>query len=215
MTIKRLVLLFLLSALLTIAIQIGCDDLITEQITVTEAGHPFANFDISSSSPSNGICCTPCTVIFRDSSDGPRQIYIWTFGDGDSLQETLLEDPNNYEPPTHIYDSPGIYTVSLRIIDTVLDGEDLEIKKRFIYVGATTAGFQASADSACPGGEITFTPDEESDLITYEWNFGDGSDSSLEMIPTHIFADTGTFTVVLTATDTCSTGIDSMVIFIG
>ena len=201
--IRRIALLVAFSALLVMAIQTGCDELVTEQITVIEAGHPTAEFDVDS-----GVGCAPWTVQFSDESNGPRHIYIWAFGDGDTLQETIPQDSTiPYDAPAHTYDTSGIYTVSLTIFDTINDGIDTRTKQRFIYVGATSADFTADPDFTCFGTEIQFYPDEYADAKTYFWNFEVG-ETSTEANPKHTFADTGTYEVMLATDDGC--GVDTV-----
>ena len=70
------------------------------------------------------------------------------------------------------------------------------------------------APTAFASSDITYGPspltvkfssngssDPEGDVLTYSWNFGDGSPVSQEMSPTHTFVNDGTYTVSLTVTD--------------
>jgi hypothetical protein len=55
-----------------------------------------------------------------------------------------------------------------------------------------------------PGDSITFkaqATDGNSDKLTYEWDFGDGTMFSTERDPVHIYTSAGTYTVKLTVTD--------------
>lgn len=195
---RRFTLLVLFSALLVMIVQTGCDELVTEQVTVIEAGHPIAEFDVDS-----GIGCAPHTVQFIDESNGPRHVYVWDFGEDSILQETIPPDSNiPYESPTYTYDTAGIYTVKLTIRDTINDGIDTRVKQRFIYVGATSAEFTADPDTGCPGTEVLFYPAEYSDVKTYSWDFGDGGTSE-EANPRHTFMGVGTYDVMLATDDGC------------
>ena len=53
------------------------------------------------------------------------------------------------------------------------------------------------------------------DLSTYAtnwyWDFGDGQNSTLEN-PTHTYATAGTYTVILTATDSCGSDNDTLIV---
>ena len=53
--------------------------------------------------------CAPLTVNFSDSTTGDVLSYLWNFGD-----DATSSDSN----PTHIYNNPGTYTVSLTVSDT-------------------------------------------------------------------------------------------------
>ncbi len=74
-------------------------------------------------SPVEGVA--PLTVQFSNTSsvNVGYTTLEWNFGDGSSSTD---------ENPIHTYDTPGTYTVSLRV--TCLDGEHLEIKQSFIRV---------------------------------------------------------------------------------
>jgi PKD repeat protein len=193
MKIRNLLLWIILSFFIITAIQIGCDDLVTEQIFITESGHPTAEFEIDTGSVDVG--CAPLSVRFIDLSDGPRDQWLWKFGDGDSSMDTT---------PVHIYTDPGFYTVTLKITDSESGGTDTEVKTRFIYVGTTDAEFVTSVDSGCAGLEVTFTPSLFGPTRSYDWDFGDGN-SATDSIVTHTFDTAGVFDVSLTVTDSCGT----------
>jgi len=191
MKIRNLFLLIILGLFIISLIQVGCDDLVTEQVFITESGHPTADFDIDTNSTDIG--CAPLSVGFIDLSDGPRDQWIWSFGDGDSSSDTI---------PVHIYTDPGFYTVTLKITDSETGGTDTEVKKRFIYVGTTDAQFVASSDSGCAGLEVIFTPTLFGPARSYEWDFGDGNNST-DSIAVHTFDTAGVFDVSLTVSDSC------------
>ncbi|MDH3891288.1 MAG: PKD domain-containing protein [candidate division Zixibacteria bacterium] len=184
----------------------GCDTLVTEVNNFEIAGHPTAEFGIDSLSVDSG--CTPLTVGFVDKSIGPRQSWLWKFGDGDSSLDTN---------PVHIYTTAGTYTVSLTILDSTVDeepGADIEIKNRFIIVGTTADSFSVDAATGCPGQEITFTPIDYGGITSYSWNFGDGSNAVGDSNPTHIYDSVGSFACTLTVTGGCGTkvvGYDSLI----
>jgi len=64
---------------------------------------------------------TPQTVQFLDQSTGTITSWSWDFGDGDISQE---------QHPTHTYNAPGAYTVSL--CDSGPGGSDTETKSDFV-----------------------------------------------------------------------------------
>ncbi len=168
----------------------GCDELITETFEITEAGHPRSEF-----SGDKDAGCAPCTVQFTDESQGPHQLWKWNFGDGkDSVDDST-------ENPIHIYENEGTFTVSLTIFDTTVSdtGRDTRQKKRFIIIGTATGSIEASDTVGCPGTEVTFTPIDTGGVASYLWSFGDGRTSD-SISPTHIYDDTGIYSVTLELT---------------
>ena len=73
-------------------------------------------------------------------------------------------------------------------------------------ISLPVAGFYYSLQSNCDSVVASFT-NSSIDEDTYLWNFGDGATSTFES-PTHVYYSSGTYTVVLTVTDTI-TGQDS------
>jgi PKD repeat protein len=61
------------------------------------------------------------------------------------------------------------------------------------------AGFEFAVEGLSVGFTNTST-DANDDIVSYSWDFGDGT-SSAEMSPSHVYAAAGTYTVTLTATD--------------
>ncbi|MFC1475105.1 PKD domain-containing protein [Candidatus Zixiibacteriota bacterium] len=200
MLLKRIVPLLILTLIIMISLNTGCDKLVTEKITIIEAGHPIAEFDLDSGSVDTG--CAPHTVSFIDKSVGPYDQLTWNFGDGESSTDTT---------PTHTYDSAGYFTVTLSIKDTETNGVDSEVKKRFVYVGASNAAFTVDNDSTCYETEIIFTPQIISKLKTYNWDFGDGS-TSTDSTPVHSYDSSGTYWAHLSVTDYCGPKVDSLLI---
>ncbi len=57
-----------------------------------------------------------------------------------------------------------------------------------------------SATQGCKPITIKFAANPDTSLVTYKWNFGDGTAVSTDATPTHIFNTGGSFTVTLTYT---------------
>jgi PKD repeat protein len=79
----------------------------TDYITVTE--RPQARFTATPTSGSG-----PLEVHFLDQSTGNPTSWHWDFGDGATCSECS---------PTHIYGSPGDYSVTLTVSDSVVDDD--------------------------------------------------------------------------------------------
>jgi gliding motility-associated-like protein len=124
--------------------------------------------------------------------DGVKS-YLWDFGDG-----TTSAAPN----PTHMYNNTGKYTIKLTVT-TNLGCTETAVEVEGVKVGTPPAtDFSISATDVCASEAVKFTdltpkPQPNADW-EWEWDFGDGN-SSTEQNPSHIYLDTGTFVVKLTA----------------
>jgi PKD repeat protein len=181
----------------------GCDELVTEVNEYTIAGNPTAEFTITDTTLM--IACVPCSVQFVDQSNGPRDGWLWRFGDGDSSTDTL---------PSHIYDSAGVFTVSLTVTDSETEGSDTEVKKHFFILGTSVQGISMSVDSGCAPLEVDFAPISVGGDTSYSWNFGDGSSAVTTKEPTHVFDTAGRYEVVLSVLGDCGLAIakDSVIV---
>lgn len=189
---KVIVAVLALAGLIALVVP-GCDDLITEVNEVTIAGHPEADFSIGGSGDDSG--CVPFAVTFLDQSKGPITGWSWYFGDGDSSNDTN---------PVHTYDSAGVYNVILKVVNDTTEGEDTELKKRYVVAGTTFSQFTSDTNRTCVGSAITFRPLQYGGITGYEWNFGDGKvNNTNDSTPTHIYDSIGVFTVKLTVQGPC------------
>ncbi len=117
--------------------------------------------------------------------------WLWEFGDGTT---------STLQNPTHTYNSTGTYDIKLTV--TTSGGcTATTTAAGGVKVGTPpNTNFSMSPIDACASDPIQFT-----DLTTpspradeWEWDFGDGG-TSTEQNPTHLYLDSGTFIVQLTA----------------
>ncbi|QEE17078.2 PKD domain-containing protein [Promethearchaeum syntrophicum] len=164
-----------------------------DYITVIEDLEPLANFeaDIFEFLEGGMVQFTSTSTLGNGINS-----YSWDFGDGGTSSETN---------PSYQYFTPGIFTVSLTVIDE--DGDaDTAIKGEYITVIEDLepeADFTASSIQVIQNGYLnfTYTGSEGNGLVSYSWDFGDGTPLSTEFNPTHQFLETGIFTVSLTVVD--------------
>lgn len=141
-----------------------------------------------SGSPTAGIA--PLTVNFTNLSSGDYINTNWSFGDAQT---------STASSPSHVYNSPGTYTVSLSISGA--GGSDTETKSSYITVYASVdASFTVNHTDGIAPLTVQFTNTSTGGYSALSWNFGDGSALSSETNPTHTFPISGIYTVVLTAT---------------
>ncbi len=175
---------------LTVTNNCGSETLVS---TIPVFTAPLANF---TASPTSG--CPTLVVNFQDQSSPNTLNWSWSFPGG-SPATSIAQNP------TITYASPGTYSVTLTASNPA--GNDIEVRTDFIVVGTTpTANFT----SAVNGATVTFTNTTSnpagSGSVLYQWDFGDGN-SSTSVNPTHTYSASGTYTVSLTATNTCGSNI--------
>ena len=127
---------------------------------------------------------------FTDTSSGDPTGFSWQFGDGDSSTDVN---------PTHIYDSPGIYTPSLMVSNE--NGVDLEIKTNMVNVDSggksPTPDFTASPNEGPEPLNVQFADESAGNIDSWQWDFGDGVTSTLQN-PAHEYIKEGLYNVTLT-----------------
>ena len=160
---------------------------------------PTAEF---SALPTSGTA--PVDVQFTDASqpgvlgDGVDS-WAWDFDGNGTVDSTERH-------PSHLYDSPGTYTVTLTVTDGVVS--DPETKTGYITVvpDPPEASFTAGPKDPSVPLALKFTDTSEDppdgSIVKREWDFdGDGTIDSMEESPEYTFASGGTKSVSLTVTD--------------
>ena len=159
----------------------GCMSTATDTINIHAL--PVADFSTANTcqvQPSN----------FTDQSSGSPLTWNWNFGDGGNAA---------VQNPTHIYSTFGTYNVTLIITD-VNGCADTVINPVTVF-GQPTASF--TNNIVCWGDTTTFnntsfTPD--GNIVSTEWDFGDGNSSSAYHPQHEWLVQNDTFTVSLIIT---------------
>ena len=144
--------------------------------------------------------CIPLQVNFTDLTTSAPTSWSWTFEGGTPATSAA-------QNPTVDYNSAGTFDVELIATNTA--GSDTITLTDYITVGALpTSGFNYSTT----GTNVDFT-NNSTGATTYSWDFGDGNNST-DTNPTHDFGTDGTYTVILTATNSCGdvTSMETVVI---
>jgi len=141
---------------------------------------------------------TPTTILERESvtftnNSQYAASYLWNFGDGQTSTEAN---------PVHTYMTPGTYTVTLRVENTL--GNDTKTRTNYITVNPNTnppvADFAASETEVNIGGTVTFTDLTENIPTSWEWTFEGGTPAtSTEQNPSVTYSEPGEYTVTLVA----------------
>jgi len=143
----------------------------------------------------DSIGCAPFAVSFVDQSIGNITNWVWDFGDGN------LGVGQN---PTHVYTNPGTYDVNLSVSGP--DGNANLTKIGFIVANDVPAvSFTSSISLVAAGAPVGFTDTSSGSPHAWTWDFGDGAQDTTQN-PTHIYTQSGAYSVSLTATNTCGPG---------
>jgi PKD repeat protein len=157
---------------------------------------PVASFTVMCS----GVTCTFDASASAD-SDGTIAVYAWHFGDGATGLGASA---------SHTFAGGSTYTVQLIVMDaagalgSVSQSVNLN-QPPIVSFTSTCNGLTCTFD-----GSASFDPDGT--IAMYRWNFGDGKDGVAQPV-SHTYAAAGTYTVMLTVTDTAyGTGTQSQTI---
>lgn len=137
-------------------------------------------------------------VSFQNTSAGADS-YAWDFGDGASSTQ---------ENPVHTYASAGEYDVKLVAYREDAADSTTETITVSELSGPVTSDFTFSST-----GLIANYTNQSTNADTYLWQFGDGSTSG-QSDPTHVYATSGDYTVVLIASNRTHADTSSQVVTI-
>ena len=153
----------------------------------------------------------PFTVIFDaygSTDDRGIASYTWDFGDGTTATGVM--------PAAHTYTN-GTYFVKLTVTDYF---GNVGVALATITVGEATA--PTAVINITPGTTgvapfyVIFSASQSSSccsIVSYSWNFGDGTPNGTVMTTDHTYETPGTYIVVLTVTDSNDNiGYDSEII---
>ncbi|MFM7272084.1 MAG: PKD domain-containing protein [Actinomycetes bacterium] len=170
---------------------------ITDTLTVGPPNvSPIAAFAASPTDLSVAFDGTPSS-----DPDGSVVSWSWDFGDGTGDTGSM---------PAHTYTQGGSYSVAMTVTDN--EGTSTTLV-RTVLVQAPNVPPTAVWTPAVVGRTVAFTGSDSFDpdgiIISYFWDFGDGSDpispdevsERVGANPSHTYASPGTYSVSLTVTD--------------
>ena len=159
-------------------------DIFTDEVTVATV--PTADF---TANPTSG--CSPMVVNYTSLASSNTTSWSWVFEGGTPNSSTLSN-------PSVTYNTAGDYDVSLTVSNS--EGSDQEERVDFITVfDPATSDFTFSVN----GGDVAFT-NASVNADSYSWDFGNGDESTDEN-PNYTFTTSGSYDVVLSATNECGT----------
>jgi gliding motility-associated-like protein len=132
--------------------------------------------------------CGQLTVKFVPRSTEEITVYAWNFGDGSTSNESQ---------PVHIYNQPGIYTVSLTY--TTINGCTGTVTYSSIKVRQKPVANFTVPPTICGNTPVQFINASTGYATNYIWNFGDNTGNNWNGNPQHQYQDEGEYTVTLIA----------------
>jgi PKD repeat protein len=140
------------------------------------------------------------TVTFNASESEPDGGYItsyaWDFGDD---HKHTTQDPIT----THAYSKFGNYEVDLNITDS--QGMSDSVSHSITVIARPNAAFTYSPMPPRAKEDVIFNATESTanggSIISYEWNFSDGSPPAFGAVVTHRYTSSGSYTASLNVTD--------------
>lgn len=163
----------------------GCSDSITKDIKY------FPVPPLLIVKPSSYLGCIPATIKFNNLSSPLDTSYriIWDFGDGSTVDALS---------PSHVYTTPGVYTISLDITSPIGCKTNSQFKNLIKIEPSPIADFNYTpADPSNINPVVTFQ-DASQYSVSWGWDFGDGNRTFIQN-PIHTYQDTGVYTVTLYA----------------
>lgn len=160
---------------------------------------PIPDFSYEPPYPNTGEMVTFNASKSYDPDGGTIVSYAWDFGDGTPI--VVENDPIT----THAYAAFGSFTVNLTVTD---DESQTASKTGIVDVRQRpVASFNFSPIDLLEDDLVTFDASTSSadggTIVSYEWDFGDGSPHVIVTYPitTHTYTTYGTYTVTLNVTD--------------
>ncbi|GAB4406588.1 MAG: hypothetical protein OHK0039_08350 [Bacteroidia bacterium] len=160
----------------------GCSD------TLVRSGLIRPTFPAAAFTAVDTLVCPGAPVVFVNQSTGVGNTYLWDFGDGTTA---TVANPFHVYPP-----NVGTYTVSLTATD--INGcVSSTLVSDFVAIGPPVAAFFAApTQQACPPLNVSFTNQSSPNAVSWLWDFGDGSTSTLPN-PSKVYGMPGQYDVQL------------------
>jgi FOG: PKD repeat len=164
----------------------------TYEQTVYINSPPDADFTVSQASAT-----IQDTIRFNASNtidpDNDIVSYNWSFGDGTEAQGEIV---------THSFNDSGTYTTELQVIDSL--GNTSRTVANINISASPTPQFSITPSTPQVSQSVTFnassSADVDRDILSYNWDFGDGNTSSGEVV-NHVYTEFGQYEITLTVRD--------------
>ncbi|HKR03774.1 MAG TPA: PKD domain-containing protein [Bacteroidia bacterium] len=168
---------------ITLIVSNSCSsDTIQHQVNILIPQPAIANFTFNSQ---------PCSTSVTLNNQSQNALsYLWNFGDGSQSDTTIN--------PSHNYIANGTYTITL-IVGNICSSDTFQLQVTINIPLAPTANFTINTQPCNLNVTLTNTSQNGTG---YQWDFGDGSISSLTN-PPHTYASPGIYTITLITNNNC------------
>ncbi len=157
----------------------GCSDTAIQTVNITSNGN-LTDFTYPDT------VCVNSNVTFNNISSPHPISSMWDYGSG----------PVGPSPDGgYTYSAPGTYSVTLT---NNFGGCNGSISHTIVVVSAPTASFTGTNLVGCKAPLTTTFTNTSNGASSWSWNFGDGTTSTLQNPPPHIYNALGTYPVTLT-----------------
>jgi gliding motility-associated-like protein len=171
-----------------ISTNLGCTSLLSNELIADVNPLPTLNYFVDT-------VCEGNSTLFTDSSWTNITTRYWSFGDGDSSYGSTVQ---------HLYLAPGTYTASLAVTDAngCINSNAFDV----IIRPKPIADFNATPQTTTIlNPTVAFTdmslPPYPNSIISWEWDFDDGSPLEVTQHSQHEYQDTGVFQTALIVTN--------------
>jgi PKD repeat protein len=187
---------------------LGTDTFTYRTVDLLGNGSPSTiSIDVVNNPPNVSATASPSVLLEGQSTsftstasdpDGDPLTYLWNFGDG-----STSTDPN----PSHVYATAGVYQATCTVTDIANASTTSNTVTIHVFHDSDrpSARFTSSDLNGFVGQPLgfdaSFSTDPKNNIISYDWDFGDGSPHGSQQIISRVYAASGTYTVTLTITD--------------
>lgn len=163
----------------------GCNDTTVHQVTVYDA--PIASFATGDQCANELAQFTNTTVL---PTYGALGSWYWLFSDNTN---------SSAYSPLHLFPTPGQYTATLVVYNEMLGCSDTATSIINLFP-VPEADF--TIEGVCLGLPTAPSNLSQGSVVTWSWDFGDGTPLVISQNPSHSYLQAGTFDVLLIATYT-------------
>lgn len=168
---------------LSVKTQHGCIDS-TVATSLIEYDKPYVSITAADS-----VLCQFGTVQLGAYMEGIEPILSWDLANG-SFSTAFS--------PIATYQDTGSYVVSVSLTDSL--GCTSSAQKELLITRPLAQFSASSVSSNCPPLITQFNDASSEGVVSWDWNFGDGSESSV-VDPSHLYVSSGNYDVSLVVTD--------------